>query len=215
MAEIDGSALLDAAAVMSPAFPTGAFAFSHGLERAVHDGLVRDRDGLERWLASLLTNGSGWNDAVLFAAAWHGDSNLAELGAALAGGRERAAETLGQGRAFVDAAAAWEEDEGQNDGATPYPVVAGRFLARRGVPLEAALALFLQAWVSNLIQAALRLLPFGQSAGVRTLSALRPVVIETAARAATSTLDDLGSATVMSEIAALRHETQYSRLFRS
>lgn len=219
MAELAGPALLRLMAALSPAFPVGSFAFSHGLERAVHDGLVADRESLEAWLGDLLERGSGWNDAVLFAAAWRCDDaealeSLAELGAALAGSRQRLAETTLQGSAFGKASTAWNSETG--DGAElSYPIAAGAFARRHAVPLEPALAAYLQAFASNLIQASQRLAPIGQTAGVRTLAALEPLILETAARAARSTLEDLGSMTFMSEIAAMRHETQYSRIFRS
>jgi urease accessory protein len=108
-----GTALLRLMNWLSPAFPVGGFAYSHGLERAVHDGLVSDRAELQAWLAALLEIGSGWNDAVLFAEAWRrardgGDLvDLAELAEALAGSGERHAETMLQGAAFLAAAAGW------------------------------------------------------------------------------------------------------------
>lgn len=218
MTELSGLALLRLMAALSPAFPTGGFSFGHGLERAVHDGLVTDRESLEAWLRDLLEHGSAWNDAVLLAAAWRTDDaalpEIAELGAALAGSRERLMETTLQGSAFVTASSAWGESEAQL-AEWPYPVAVGAFARRNGIPLEPALAAWLQAFASSLIQVALRLAPIGQSAGVRTLAALEPIILETARRAASSTPDDLGSACVMSELAAMRHETQYSRIFRS
>lgn len=218
MTELAGAPLLRLIAALSPAFPTGAFAFSHGLERAVHDGLITSRDSLEVWLRDLIEHGSGWNDAVLFAAAWrceHAEAlaELAELGIALAGSRQRLAETALQGSAFEKAASVWHV--GAEEAETPYPVAVGGFARRNGIPLEPALAAYLQAFASNLIQAALRLAPIGQTDGVRTLASLEALLLETAARAAVSSPDDLGSMTVMSEIAAMRHETQYSRIFRS
>lgn len=215
MAELGGAALLRLAAALSPAFPTGGFSFSYGLERAVQDGLVHDRQSLQAWLEALLARGSGWNDAVLFAAAWRDEKEVRELGAALCGSRERFAETTLQGGAFAAAAGAWGADAEGAEEPLPYPVAVGVFARRQNAPLEAALALFLQAWASNLVQAALRLMPIGQSGGVMTLAALEPVILATAARAKDTSLGDLGSSAFLSEIASLRHETQYSRIFRS
>lgn len=218
MTEFAGPALLRLMAVLSPAFPVGSFAFSHGLERAVHDGLLSDRAGLEAWLRDLIEHGSAWNDAVLLAAAWAAEDGalreVGELAAALAGSRQRLQETAIQGSSFLKAAAAWEEAEDE-PGELPHAAAVGAFARRHAIPLEAALAAWLQAFASNLIQAALRLAPIGQTAGVKTLAALEPLILETVARAACSTPEDLGSATFMSEIAAMRHETQYSRIFRS
>ena len=98
---------------LSPAFPIGAFAYSHGLERAVHDGLVRDGDDLTAWLEDLVEIGSAWNDAVLLAeahrraAAGKDLTEIAQLAEALAGSRERHMETTLQGAAFLAAAAEW------------------------------------------------------------------------------------------------------------
>ena len=83
------------------------------------------------------------------------------------------------------------------------------------MPLDSGLAAFLQAFASNQIQAAIRLGVLGQIDAMATLAALEPLVAVTASRAAVSTLDDLGSCTIMAEITAMKHETHYSRLFRT
>lgn len=197
---------------LSPAFPVGAFAYSHGLERAIHDGMVADRASLAGWLTELLERGSAWNDAVLLAAAWRGE-DVAELAEAMAGSRERHMETTLQGEAFLQAAAVWAGEGGSE--AAPYCVAVGTAARRAGIDLGLALAAYLHAFASNLVQAALRLVPLGQRDGVAALAALEPVVLEATRRAERSTLDDLGSATILSEITAMKHETQYSRVFRS
>jgi len=207
---------------LSPAFPTGGFSYSHGLERAVHDGLAHGRDELMDWIAALLDIGSAWNDAVLFAETWrHGEagtdlSDVVALAEALAGSRERHMETMLQGAAFLQAASAWPHtvlDRLPADCA--YCVAVGAAAGAHGVPLKEALGAFLQAFSSNLIQAAIRLSIIGQTEATRLMAALEPLILSTAVRAEASSLDDLGSATVMSDIMAMRHETQYSRLFRS
>jgi urease accessory protein len=211
------STLLRLMAWLSPTFPVGSFTYSHGLERAVHDGLVDGRGGLNDWIEALLVHGSAWNDAVLFAESWRrgavGDdvAPVAELAEAMAGSRERHMESTLQGEAFMTAAAAW----GAGAGALPYCVAVGSTAGRHGVPLEAALGAWLQAFASNQLQAAIRLSVIGQTDAVGLLAALEPLILGTVARAARSTLDDLGSCTVAAEIAAMKHETQYSRLFRS
>ncbi len=208
---------------MSPAFPVGAFAYSHGLERAIHDGLLHNRETLVDWLSALLTSGSGWNDSVLFAAAWRdvaegGDAcAIAELAEAMAGSRERHMETTLQGAAFMEAVRVWEGEAG-DEGETPaiaYPVAAGIAAARHGVPLIDALTAYLHAFAANLVQGAQRLVPLGQRDGVSAMAALEPVILKSSARASVATLDDLGSSTLMSEIMAMKHEVQYSRVFRS
>lgn len=207
---------------LSPAFPVGSFAYSHGLERAIHDGLIRDRQNLLEWLEALLERGSAWNDAVLLAESWRktsaGDdiAGVAELAAAMSGSRERHMETTLQGDAFVDAMTSWSGDPATS-GERPvaYPVAVGSAAARHGVALADTLIAYLHAFASNLVQACVRLVPLGQRDGIATLAVLEPVILRTAQRAATSTLDDLGSCTIRADILSMNHETQYSRVFRS
>jgi urease accessory protein len=200
---------------MSPAFPTGAFAYSHGLEWAIESGQLRSGDDLTVWAGDLLTRGSGWNDAVLFARCWHDSpDSLNELALALAASEERALETIELGRAFRIAAAVF---------ATPpctasdiaYPVAAGAGLASLGLDKEAALLAYLQGFAAALTSVAVRLVPIGQTAGLAALRDLAPVIRAAACRAATATIDDLGSITLLSDIAAMKHESQVSRIFRS
>ncbi|MEW9834732.1 urease accessory protein UreF [Mesorhizobium sp. ZMM04-4] len=208
-------------AFLSPAFPVGGFSYSHGLERAAHDGRLPDAEALREWLSDLIAFGSGWNDAVLFAEAHRrardGDLHeLAQLAEALAGSAERHRESMLQGAAFVAAACAWPHavlDRLPAD--CPYCVAAGAILGAHGVALEAALGAWLQAFSMNLIQAAIRLGVTGQQGAMAVVAALEPVTLDAARRANGSTLDDLGSASLLSEIAAMKHETQSSRLFRS
>lgn len=216
-----GHALLRLMAWLSPAFPVGSFSYSHGLEHAVHDRLVSDAAGLEDWIAQLLAFGSARNDAILFAEAWRrggvggGLADVAELAEALAGSEERHRETMLQGAAFNRAVAA-------STGQTPaipsdcaYCVAVGAVAGTQGVPLGQALPAYLQAFASNLLQAGIRLGVTGQEGAVAVLLRLEPRILEASRHAAASTLDDLGSAAILSEIAAMKHETQYSRLFRS
>lgn len=203
---------------LSPAFPVGAFAYSHGLERAVHDGLIEDRPSLVDWLSAIVQSGSGWNDAVLLAEAWRLASRgedctaVAELGEAMAGTRERHRETMLQGEAFGQAVSHWT---GEAIEPMPYPIAVGQAAAHHGIGLEQALAGFLHAFTANLVQAAIRLVPLGQRDGVQALAALEPIMLATAKRACRAALDDLGACTLMSDIVSMQHETQYSRIFRS
>jgi urease accessory protein len=215
-------ALLRLMAWLSPAFPVGGFSYSHGLERAVHDGAITDGDSLATWLRTLIEVGSGWNDAVLFAESWRrarGDCDLDEMAAlaeALAGSRERHMETMLQGAAFLKAASAWPNPVLQRLPAEcAYCVVVGAIAGGNGIALPDALSAFLQAFFSNLVQAAIRLGVIGQAQATSLLAGFEPLALATAARAAGSTLDDVGGCAFISEVMAMKHETQYSRLFRS
>jgi len=216
----DTAALLRLLTWLSPAFPVGMFGWSHGLEQAIADGAVRDGPTLVDWIGGLVASGSGWTDAVLFAeahAAARDPDRLAEvadLARALAPSAERLAETMGQGNAFLKAASAWPDHCPALDEA-PWPVAVGAACGLAGIPLQDALVAILHAFAGNLVSVALRLVPLGQTEGVRTLAAVEAVVLDTASRAARSTLDDLGSAALMSDIAAMRHEALQPRLFLS
>lgn len=216
------AALLRLMTWLSPVFPVGSFSYSHGLEQAVHEARIIDAAGLEGWVSQLLEIGSGWNDAVLFAESWRGATGgadlapVAELAEALAGSAERHRESTLQGAAFLKACAAWpEQATARLPADCPYCVAVGAVAGAHGVGLEDALAAFLQAFTSNLVQAAIRLNVIGQSDAVAIVSRLEPLLLGTARRAAASSLDDLGTATVLSDIMAMRHETLYSRIFRS
>jgi len=214
---------------LSPAFPVGAFAYSSGIEWAVEAGDIADAASLRDWLASLLTEGSGFGDGVFLAhahraASAHDDAKLreiAELSAAFVPSRERQLETSAQGRAFIEIArAAWscdglDESIAACGGAIVYPVAVGLVSAAHAIPLDGALHAFLHALVSNWISAGARLVPLGQTDSQRALAALEPVVVATAKRAYDASLDDLGSASFRADLASMRHETQYTRLFRS
>jgi urease accessory protein len=195
---------------LSPAFPVGAFGYSHGLEQAIREGLVTDAETLSAWISGLVEHGGGWTDAVLFKAAWAGE-DVAELAEALAPSQERRRETLAQGEAFLTAARAW--GPGPLQGPTAYPVALGASAGAARLPLEAALTAWLHAFAANLVSVAVRAIPIGQTAGVAVIAGLEPIILQTAARAAASSLDDLGSCAICSDIAAMRHETLDGRLF--
>ena len=204
---------------LSPAFPVGAFGYSHGLEAAIREGAVTDAAALWAWIAGLLEHGSGWTDAVLFKAA-HGVAGdkaalaeIVELAEALAPSLERRRESLGQGAAFLIAARAWGPQP--LDGAVAYSVAVGAVCGAAQVALEVALAAWLHAFAANLVSVAVRAIPLGQTNGVAVIAELEPVILATAARAAQSSLDDLGSAAILSDITAMRHETLGLRLFIS
>ena len=214
---------------LSPSFPVGAFSYSSGLEWAVEAADITDAPSLQRWLMVIISEGGVFCDAVLFAnahrAAVAGDDALlrsaAELAVALAPAKERHLETTSQGRAFVEAVrAAWpcealDRFTASWEGATAYPVAVAVTAAGHGVPLAPALQAWLHAAAANLISAGVRLIPLGQSDGQRVLAALEPTIAAAAARAIAMPLDDIGGAAFRADLAAMRHETQYTRLFRS
>src|SRR5262245_54987357 len=226
---LDGGALYRLLAWLSPAYPVGAFSYSGGIEWAVEAGDIKDAETLRRWIAATTTDGSGSCDAALFTHAHRAvtagnDAALraaAELAAAYAPSKERSLETTAQGRAFFEAThAAWpcaalDRLPTVWDGPLAYPIAVGVAAAGHGIAAEPALAAFLQAVAANLVSAGVRLIPLGQTDGQRVLAGLEGVIAATAARALACPLDEIGSAAFRTDLAGMRHETQYTRLFRS
>ena len=214
---------------LSPAFPVGAFAYSHGLEWAVEAGDVVDASSLAGWIVDLMEFGAPRSDAILFSAAfraaatadWPALLDIGALAVALTASAERRLETTAQGAAFVATArAAWDCEplrrlDQAPDSRIAYPVAVAAAASGHGLPLQASLEAFVLAQGANLISAALRLGPIGQTDGQTILAALTPRIRALAREAQTASLAGVGGCAFRSDIAAMRHETQYSRLFRS
>jgi urease accessory protein len=214
---------------LSPAFPVGSFAYSHGLEWAVEAGDIFDAATLREWLVDLLNFGAPRSDAILFACAfraarssdWAALDEINELAVALAGSTERRLETCAQGRAFINAMrAAWICDALAHlpaSGGAPvaYPVAVAVAAAGHGLRLDLSLQAFILSLFANFVSAAVRLGAIGQTDGQKTLAGILSDVRGLAREACSAGLGDLGSSAFRSDIAAIRHETQYSRLFRS
>ncbi len=229
MQESEAAALYRLMTWLSPSFPVGAFSYSSGIEWAVEAGDIGNAADLRGWLASMLADGPGFCDGVFLAHAHRAASSdddaglrgVAELAAALVPSRERHLETSAQGRAFVEIArAAWncaslDRLASSCGDAIVYPIAVGLVSAAHAIPLASTVHAFLHAVTSNWISAGARLVPLGQTDSQRVLAQLEPVVGATARRALTASLDDLGSATFRADLASMRHETQYTRLFRS
>lgn len=198
---------------MSPSFPVGAFAYSHGLETAIADGRVADAGTLQDWLEDIATFGSGQSDLVLLAAAYRGDTQAAEaMAQAIAPSLERLQETQRQGRAFCDAVnAVWLL-------ALPdlcYPVAVGAAAARLELPIALTARFYLHAFLSNLTSAAVRLVPLGQTDGQRVIDELAPHVEETARTALATPLASISGASFAADIASMQHECLNTRIFRT
>jgi urease accessory protein len=214
---------------LSPSYPVGAFSYSSGIEWAVECGDVTSMDTLRRWLAVMMADGIGFCDGLLLAHAHRAVESgtaaelraIAELAAAFSPTRERFLETTAQGRAFMEATrAAWpclalDMLTDVWDGPIAYPVAVGTAAAGHEIPLGHALPGYLHAVLANWVSAGLRLIPLGQTDGLRILATLEGTVADTAKRALGASLDDIGSAAFRADIASARHETQYTRLFRS
>lgn len=213
---------------LSPAFPNGAYSYSHGLEWAVDSGRVVDRNSLVDWLEADLRYGSGRNEVTFFSEAYRcaveedltGLGQVAELAAAFRATSEFALEASQQATASLGMLRqVWPDrilDVLSEMGIPPVlAVVLGARSAREPIPLRLALPAFLHGYVANLVTAGVRLIPLGQTDGQLAIVELERAVLSECAQDERATLDDLGSAGLMVEFASIAHETQYTRLFRS
>lgn len=223
------AALYRLMAWMSPSYPVGAFSYSHGLEWAVEAGDVTSAASLADWLGLVLEAGSGLADATFMVHAYRALAArdgaalaaVAELALAFQPARERLLETTAQGNAFMLATEAAWPAEGLGflrtawSGAVAYPVAVGAATSAHDIGEASSVHAFLHALTANLVSAAVRLVPLGQTDGQRVLALLERQVDATVAAAMAMPLDDLGGHALRSDLAAMRHETQYTRLFRS
>jgi urease accessory protein len=214
---------------LSPAYPVGAYTYSHGLETAVEDGCVTTRVALVDYIATVLRAGAGRIDGALLVAAWRAAEAgedvaldaLALLAAAWRGTAETALESMAQGTAFSSVTqSAWPDARfaalaARHPRALAHPVAFGAAAGFHGIPLRPAVAGWLAAFAANLVSAGVRLVPLGQTDGQIATAALHPVVEAAVDAALAADLDTLGTAAPMLDLLSMRHETQYTRLFRS
>ncbi len=229
---LSGDGLYRLMSWLTPGFPVGGYTFSHGIEFAVEEGLVTDGESLTIWLEGIIRFGAGRLDADFLRAGWQAtkekdDGLLAwavERAAVQRATAETALESAAQGGAFMDAILAAWPDLGMErfhdlldtmKRPPAYAVVVGVAAAGAGIPIAAALTAYLHAVAANLVSAAVRLVPLGQTDGQKTLAALQSVVAGEVRATIKRGFEDLGSAAPMVEWTSIKHETQYTRLFRS
>jgi urease accessory protein len=225
-------ALLRLQSWLSPAFPTGAYSYSHGLEWAVEAGYINDRKSLVDWLDADLHYGSGRNEAIFFYQAWrcavkHDRAKLfetAELAAAFRGTSEFALESSQQAAACLatlrqvwpDSLLDWLSETLRQHRIQPaLAMVLGVRSATQAIPASIALPAYLQSYMANLVTAGVRLIPLGQTDGQLAIAELEQAILGASVEAERATIDDLGSAAFIVDLASMEHETQYTRLFRS
>ena len=200
------------ASLFSPAFPVGAFSYSHGVETAIHNKIVNSSESLENWIETCLCDGSGRNDAILMARAWHGD-DVNDLALALAAGKERWQETRELGAAFSRQVTMLYQI--MLESGLAYPVAAGKTARQLGCALSLSLEFYLQAFVANLVSVGVRSIPIGQTEGQAIIIKLMPAVADLAKSAAIANIDDIGGCSFIADIAALHHETLEPRIYRT
>ncbi|HXP31130.1 MAG TPA: urease accessory protein UreF [Stellaceae bacterium] len=224
----DAAALYRLMTWLSPAYPLGAFSYSHGIEYAVEARLVHDAGSLAGWIETVLGAGAGRSDAALFAWAYRAAAagndarldDIADLASAWRGSRETALESEAQGTAFLATTlAAWPHPAlapfARRRKSTALPVAVAVACAAHRVPLAASLAAYLHVFAANLVSAGIRLVPLGQTDGQRVIARLEQPIAATAEAALALPLEAVGTSTPIVDWCAMRHETQYTRLFRS
>lgn len=198
---------------LSPAFPTGGYAYSHGLEAVIYEG-ERSAAGIGRWIQGVLRYGSGQSDAVLLACVSRGEDagDLDAVGRAIAGSKERLSETVEQGAAFARTVAALT---GRDLPPRVLPVAVGEAALGLDLPAEGVVAVYLHAFAANLVACATRFAPLGQTEGQRLLAGLHPVIGELTAWAVTAGVEEIGTSALAAELAAMRHEELDVRIFKT
>jgi len=202
---------------LSPSYPVGSFSYSHGLETSISAGDIRNASELKNWLLDILNHGAGRNDAILLVHAYRAEntaelSDIAELATAFNPCSERLLETQSQGAAFAKTTrTVWPSDLPD----MPYPVAVGTAARQHDLPLSDTIALYLHSFAANLVSAAVRFVPLGQTEGQAILSELFDTIDKIAIAAQTSALDDLGGCAFRADLASMKHETLPTRIFRS
>jgi len=229
---LSAPALLRLQSWLSPSFPNGAYSYSHGLEWAVEAGYINDRKSLVGWLDADLCYGSGRNEAIFFSESWRCATEddraklfeIAELAAAFRGTSEFALESSQQAAACLttlrqvwpDSLLDWLSATLRQHCIHPtMAVVLGIRSATQAIPVSIALPAYLQSYMANLVTAGVRLVPLGQTDGQLAIAELEQAILAARVEAERATIDDLGSAAFMVDLASTAHETQYTRLFRS
>ncbi len=201
---------------MSPAFPVGAFAYSHGLETEIAEGRITSAAQLKDWLSDIVAHGAGHADVVLLheshAAAPADRHAIDDLARAFCPSGERLKETDLQGAAFCDTVnRVWSLDLPR----WTYPVAVGAAAHAKDIPVAQTARLFAHGFISNLVSAAVRLVPLGQTDGQQVLSDLIPLIEHTCDTALATPLSAITANTFASDIASMRHETLTTRIFRT
>ncbi len=221
------------AAMFSPAFPIGAFTYSHGMEAAINAGDIHDFGSSHDWIETCLIGGSGRNDAILMANSHKTslkDSNnlksekveintkikkINELAFALSAGAERAQESRELGGNFIRIIREVYNVNMELLLPVAYPVALGIATQRLGCDLSLSLKFFLQSFITNLISVAVRTVPIGQSDGQIMLTQLMPAISAVAQDATTAPLDCIGGYALLADHAAILHETLEPRIYRT
>ena len=220
------NSLLTALHLASPALPVGGFAYSQGLEQAIEGRWITDMEQAYSWIRdALLLNLARqelpwWLHCYETASQQQWDA-LLDGNQQLSALRETAElrlESLQMGYSMAKLFAQWPAAQilaALKDVTWSYPAAYAALAACTGVEKETALAAYLWSWVENQVLAAIKTVPLGQIEGQQLLHRLKPDIAAACVVAQSTSIAEAGSAPVGLALASVRHETQYSRLFRS
>jgi urease accessory protein len=220
--------LLAALHLASPALPVGSFAYSQGLEQAIADQIVHDEASALLWIGDILDLVMARQELVLWrccaeafsARDWASLHRWNERALALRETAEFRLESRQMGQSMARLFADWPQtaDSGLTTAGIPewsYTAAHASLCAAQSVPIPLGMTTFLWSWAESQVMAAVRHVPLGQSEGQRILHRLKERIPGAVRLALECHPDDLGSASMGLSIASSRHETLYSRLFRS
>ncbi|WP_438312974.1 urease accessory protein UreF [Sporosarcina sp. FA9] len=226
------SLLLHLIQINDTAFPTGSFAHSFGMETYIQENVIRTEDDLWEFCNMYIRQNLASTDAIIVKEAHHLARNndiqgLIEL-EKICHGIKLSPETRKgsamMGRQFLrtvsplndeELLAVWNEKFKNKEVRGHYSVVYGIYTAMLGVDVQMSVETFIYSSISSLIQNAVRAVPFGQTSGVKTTFSLLPVIQETARLVMDLGIEDLDNNSISLEIASMKHEFLYSRLFMS
>ena len=207
----------------SPNFPIGSFVYSHGLEYSVEIGLVNDQPSLVNWIEGIILFGSGRVDASLLKAAYTAFekenysllNKIVERADTQKSTKEFSLESKTQGSAFLKTLIKICPNLEKIKREPAFPVSFGVACSIFNIPMRQSILVFLNSIVSNLVSAGIRLIPLGQIAGQKSIISLEEVIIKATSKAMKRYIEDFGSAALIVDWTSMKHETQYTRLFRS
>jgi urease accessory protein len=226
-AMIDAQALGRLLRLASPMLPVGAYSYSGGLEAAIESGIVHDPASTEAWIQDVLDLYLARFELPILwrmQRAWANGDAPVDWNDRFRAGRDTAeslAETLQMGGSLVlllsDLGEFPVEALARLKATQPvtFPLAYAFAAAHWAIPAEAACQAYAWSWAENQVAAAMKAVPIGQVAGQRILAAVARDIPKIVARAATHADEDISNFAPGLTLAAIRHETQYSRLFRS
>ncbi|MBI5043405.1 MAG: urease accessory protein UreF [Nitrospirae bacterium] len=224
--------ILNTLQITDSLFPSGAFAHSFGLETYVSEGLIKNRDGLIRFLTSYLTGMIGRCDAVFARLSYESAKNqdianiarLDKLIHSMKLTREMREGSIHIGRQIICVIGEMYKSDLLNmllnmikekSMYGHHPVVSGAVSSVLGMDIEDALLAYLYSNVSGLVAAGIRLIPLGHTDGQRVINEIKPLLVRIAKEAESLKEDDISSFAPSIEIMSMRHEYLYTRLFKS